>query len=51
MLWIFISCPKLKRTWAIVLAGAQFCDLRFNAQYLFILHISGLAGIQKEFLR
>ncbi|MBI2577843.1 MAG: hypothetical protein HYV77_03315 [Candidatus Wildermuthbacteria bacterium] len=30
--------------------GAQFCDLGFNAQNLFILHISGLAGVQKEFL-
>ncbi|MDD4466968.1 MAG: hypothetical protein PHQ08_00760 [Candidatus Pacebacteria bacterium] len=25
--------------------GAQFCDLRFNTQNLFILHIGGLAGV------
>src|SRR3989338_2365023 len=30
--------------------GAQFCDLRFNAQNLLVLHIGGLAGVEKIFV-
>ena len=30
--------------------SAQFRDLVFNRPYLFVFHVCGLAGIQKEFL-
>jgi hypothetical protein len=30
--------------------GAQFCDLGFNTQNLFILNIGGLAGVEKKFV-